>query len=394
MKKYLFDLALMMMGASLFTSCLNNDNNDNTPQKVTVTSGAFIINNGQKNKNNGSLTFFDYQSESATTTLVGGSGLGDTPNDACLMGDTIFVVGSTDNMIFLVNRKSLNMIDYVSTTELMGEAEGYSPRAITSFNNKLYFTTYGTPDTNGGYVAELNPKTLQVERKFKVGSAPEGLAFGGTSSEVYLYVCNSDFAHGGGSISKINMATGAVDEIKNEKVQNPQKLFVIGEVLYVLDWGHYTDDYSQQLDAGLYCVADGSASLLVKDATDADNVVIYVNGQAVGYEIITFNYPYGSTTATYSKFNTYTGQTTSLVLSGDSNYKIESPSAIGVDPLSGNIIIASRTINKDTGYADYTMPGFANMYTNSGQYIEGSHFETGIEPHKIGFTLDQTVVSY
>ena len=388
MKKYLFGMALMMMGASLFTSCLSNDNNnDNTPQKVTVTSGAFIINNGQWNKNNGSLTFFDYSSVSAQTVLKDGA-LGDTPNDAYLLGDTIFVVGSTDNTIFLVNRKTLSLIDYVSTTEEMGEEDGVNPRAITGYNNKLYFTTYG------GYVGELNPKTLQVERKFKVGPAPEGLAFGGTTSQVYLYVCNSNYGYGGGYISRINMTTGTTDKIENEKVQNPQKLFVIGEVLYVLDWGHYTDDYSQQLDAGLYCVADGSASLLVKDATDADNVVIYVNGQAVGYEIITFNYPYGSTTATYSKFNTYTGQTTSLVLSGDSNYKIESPSAIGVDPLSGNIIIASRTINKETGYADYTMPGFANMYTNSGQYIEGTHFQTGVEPHKIGFTLDQTVVSY
>jgi hypothetical protein len=388
MKKYLLSLALMMMGASLFTSCLSNDNNnDNTPQKVTVTSGAFIINNGQWNKNNGSLTFFDYKSTSATTTLMGGSGLGDTPNDACLLGDTIFVVGSTDNMIFLVNRKSLSMIDYVSTTELMGESEGYSPRAITAFNNKLYFTTYG------GYVGELNPKTLQVERKFKVGSAPEGLAFGGTSSEVYLFVCNSDYGNGDGSISRINMTTGSIDEIKNDKVKNPQKIFAIGTDLYVLDWGHY-DEMWNQIGAGLYYMYNGTATQVVKDATDADNVVIYVNGQAVGYEIITFNYPYGSTTATYSKFNTYTGQTTSLVLSGDSNYKIESPSAIGVDPLSGNIIIASRTINKETGYADYTMPGFANMYTNSGQYIEGTHFQTGVEPHKIGFTLDQTVVSY
>ena len=28
MKKYLFGMALMMMGASLFTSCLSNDNNN------------------------------------------------------------------------------------------------------------------------------------------------------------------------------------------------------------------------------------------------------------------------------------------------------------------------------------------------------------------------------
>lgn len=385
MKKYLLSLASMMMGAFLFTSCLGDNKSDDTPQTITTTSGAFIINNGQWNKNNGSLTFFDYKTTSAQTVLKNG-GLGDTPNDAYLMGDTIFVVGSTDNTIFLVNRKTLSLIDYVSTTEEMGEKDGVNPRAITGYNNKLYFTTYG------GYVGELNPKTLQVERKFKVGPAPEGLAIGGTTSQAYLYVCNSNYDKGDGSISKIKMPSGEIMEpIKNDKVQNPQKLFVIGEDLYVLDWGHYTD--TQQLDAGLYRVADGSASLLVKDATGADAVVIYYGGQAVGYEIVTFNYPYGSTKPTFSKYNTYTGTVTSLTLTNDSDYKIVSPAAIGVDPLTGNIVIASRTIG-DTGYADYTLPGFANMYTNEGVYIENTHFQTGVEPHMIGFTLDKTVVTY
>lgn len=387
MKKYLLSLASMMMGAFLFTSCLGDNKSDDTPRTITTTSGAFIINNGLQHNNNGSLTYFDYKTKIATQTLKGFDGLGDTPNDAYVMGDTIFVVSDTENMIFLVNRKNLTIIDYVSTTEEMGEADGVSPRAITGYNNKLYFTTYG------GYVGELNPKTLQVERKFKVGSAPEGLAIGGTTSQAYLYVCNSNYGKGDGSISKIKMPSGEIMEpIKNDKVQNPQKLFVIGEDLYVLDWGHFTD--TQQLDAGLYSIYGSNVKQVVKDATGADAVVIYYNGQAVGYEIITFNYPWGNTSPTYSKYNTYTDQTTILTLSNDNGYKIESPCAIGVDPLSGYIIIASRTISKETGYADYTVPGFANMYTNDGVYIEGTHFQTGVEPHMIGFTLDKTVVTY
>ena len=78
MKKYFLSLASMMMGAFLFTSCLGDNKNDTTPQTITTTSGAFIINNGQWNKNNGSLTFFDYKTTSAQTVLKNG-GLGDTP---------------------------------------------------------------------------------------------------------------------------------------------------------------------------------------------------------------------------------------------------------------------------------------------------------------------------
>ena len=57
MKKYILSFAMMVMGASLLTSCLNdNDNNNNQPVKIPITTGLYVVNNGQWNKNNGSLT--------------------------------------------------------------------------------------------------------------------------------------------------------------------------------------------------------------------------------------------------------------------------------------------------------------------------------------------------
>jgi hypothetical protein len=396
MKKYLFSLMMLAMGSALVTSCISDDDNNKHSGSITetYTSGVYVINNGSWGQNNGSLTFFDYGTQQTRQLLNGVGGLGDTPNDAYTKGDTIFVVGSTDNTIFVVNRKDFSMIKAISTTETMGATEGYNPRHITGYGNNIYFTTYG------GYVGIIDAKNLQVSQiKYQVGSGPEGLAVGGSSREPFLYVANSDYGYGNASISKINLSSGTVEEIKNEKIQNPQEVIPYGDDLFILDWGHYTEDYSQQLDAGLYYYRNGTVDKIIEDATGVGVGMVYLNGTTiVGYNLVTFNAPYGSASKpTYSMFNTYTGTMNTLTLSGDQGYEIFSPAAIAVDPVRGYIIIASRQKDPDSSaefpYASYTLPGYANMYTSSGEYIKNSHFETGIEPHKIDFVFDSQIIT-
>lgn len=392
MKKYILSFAMMVMGASLLTSCLNdNDNNNNQPVKIPITTGLYVVNNGQWNKNNGSLTYFDYTTLKAQQLFSGVGELGDTPNDAYTKGDTIFIVVSTDNMIVAYNKKTNSVIDRISTTDEMGATEGYTPRHIIGYGDNIFFTTYG------GYVARLDAKTLTVTDKAQVGSAPEGLTLGGTQAAPVLYVCNSDYGYGNASISKIPLASngnlGKAETITNENIRNPQDIVAVGDALYYLDWGHYTEDYSKQLDAGLYYYENGISKKIIENATGWGVGMIYVNSYVVGYNFVTFNDPYGNEgKPTYSMFNTYTRGTTTLTLKGDSGYEIFSPAAIGVDPLTGNIVIASRSKDPDTGYASYTLPGYANIYNSEGNYIKGTNFQTGIEPHAIGFTIGSQLI--
>lgn len=397
MKKYLFSLMMMVMSGALVTSCVSDDdnNNGNNTTTINVTSGLYVVNNGSWGQNNGSLTYFDYATLKEQQLLSGGSGLGDTPNDAYTKGDTIFVVGSTENTIFVLNKKDFSIIKRISTTEGMGEAEGATPRHITGYGNNIYFTTYG------GYVGIIDANNLTMSQiKYQVGSAPEGLTVGGTAADPVLYVANSDYGYGNASISKINLTSGTVEEIKNEKIQNPQEIVAIGNELFILDWGHYTEDYSQQLDAGLYYYYNGNIQQLIPDATGLGVGIVYINDQVVGYLLATFNAPYGSTSKpTYSTYNTYTGQRSSLILSGEpSGAEIFSPAAIAVDPIRGNIVIASRQRDPDSSdeypYASYTLPGYANMYTTNGEYVKDTHFQTGVEPHMIGFTFTKQEVFY
>lgn len=395
MKKYLFSFMTMVMGAALVTSCVSDDDSDkgNNTAKIVVTSGLYVVNNGTWGQNNGSLTYFDYSTLKEEQLLSGANGLGDTPNDAYSKGDTIFVVGSTENTIFVVNRKDFSIIKRISTVAEMGETEGATPRHITGYGNNIYFTTYG------GYVGIIDAKSLAVSQiKYKVGSAPEGLSVGGTANEPVLYVANSDYGYGNASISKINLGNGTVEEIKNEKIQNPQEIVALGNELYILDWGHYDDSWNQ-VDAGLYYYYNGNAKQLIANATGLGVGMVYVNDQVVGYQLVTFNDPYGSTSKpTYNTYNTYTGFTGTLNLSGDKGIEIFSPAAIAVDPIRGHIAIASRPKDPESSdefpYASYTLPGYVNMYSSSGEYIKDTHFQTGVEPHMIGFAFNSQTITY
>lgn len=391
MKKYYLSFLMMAMGAVLVTSCLSDDNSDkNDSSTIVTTTGLYVINNGTWNQNNGSMTYFDYEKLTATQVLQGAGGLGDTPNDAYTKGDTIFVVGSTENTIFAIDKKNLNIIRQVSTTAEMGEAEGYNPRHITGYNNKLYFTTYG------GYVGELDANSLSLTNKWKVGSAPEGIAIGGTSAAPILLVANSDYGYGNASVSKITISSGQVETITNEKIRNPQEILADENGFYFLDWGYYDENWNQK-EAGLYYYVNSSKSVskIISDATGMGVGLVYLNGYAVGYNIVTFNDPYGNTgKPTYTRFNSYFKTTDQLSLYGDTGMEIISPAAIAVDPVTGNIVIASRSKDPDTGYTSYTLPGYANMYSSEGRYIENSHFQTGIEPHMIGFTLGKVTINY
>lgn len=361
----------MVMGANLLTGCSENDSEDNIPAMVTITKGVFVVNNGSSYQSiDGSLTYLDYTSSTVNQDiykLANGKSLGGTPNDVIVYGQKVYVAGSDEHTIFVLDVRNGKELKLLRTTDLLGVEEGKTPRRIVAYGDKVYFTTYG------GYVAAIDTIDFNLQSKYQVGSAPEGLTIVGNGKDQgTLYVANSDYGYGNGSISKIDLTTGNVTEIKNDKVKNPQEIAVAGDALYVLDWGQYSDDWTQQLDAGVYMISGNDASLVVPNAT----------GMAVaGNKIFTFNDPWGGSGATYCTYDINSNQTTTLDLSGDSAHRLISPCAISIDHMTGHIYIASRQLDPDTGYPSYTLPGFVNVYTFYGEFLES--FNAGVEPHKI-----------
>ena len=384
MKKYLLSLAVMAMGSTLLTGCLGDDSNNNTPAEVPVTKGVFIINNGSSYQSiDGSLTYINYATMTPSAQqnvyqMVNGESLGGTANDVLVYGQKVYIVGFDENIIFVLDARNSKELKKVSTIDLLGEADGKGPRRLAAFDGKVYFTTYGNGDK--GSVAAIDTTSFALQKQYQVGSYPEGLAFGiDDTNTVTLYVANSNYAKGNGSISKIDITSGNVTNTEFEKVKNPQEIAVetTGN-LYVLDYGYY--DANNQHDAGVYKISGNNVSLAVPNAT----------GMAVyGPFIYTFNDPFGGATGpSYSVYDISSNYSTTLNLSGDSEHPIVSPAAIAVDPNTGNIFIASRQKDPDTGYPVY-LPGFVNVYqgyglnANPGQFVES--FQTGVEPHKIEF---------
>ena len=373
MKKYLLSFAVMLMGSTLLTGCIESDNDNNTQTEYVVTKGVLVINNGNYyNGIDGSLSFLDFGTNPISVQQnvyknANGESLGGTPNDVMAYGDKIYITGSDENTVFVLNAKTFKLIEKINTIQDMGAEEGYCPRHLEAYGSNVFVTTYG------GYVAVIDTLNLNIRDMYKVGSAPEGMAIGGTSdSDVYLYVANSDYGNGNGSIS----------EIKNNMIHNPQQLAVAGDVVYVLDWGYYDENWMQK-DAGVYMINGSIVSKVVPDATGM---------AASGQSIVTYNYPYGSSKPTYSIYNIVYGSLSNFTLSGGNS--IESPCAINIDPNTGFIYLASRVIDPDTGYPSYTMPGFINIYNGNGQFVAETSYATGVEPHAIAFTYGVAKIQY
>jgi len=336
--------------------------------EIVVTNGMLILNNGNYyNGIDGSLTYVDfnqnpYDVKQEVYNKVNGESLGGTPNDVLAYGKKIYIAGSDEHAVFVLDARNFKLIEKISTTDDMGEADGANPRHLIAYGDKVFVSTYG------GYVGVIDTLSLSICNKYKVGSYPEGMAISETAAGVSLYVANSDYGMGNGSISKINLTSGFISEFTNDKIHYPQQLAVVGDDIYVLDGGHYDDNWIQQ-DTGVYMINGSSVKKLIPDAT----------GMAVaGYSMITYNCPYGSNTLSYSIYNIAYGTMSHFYLTGDGINPIYNPCAISMDPNTGCVYIASRQKDPDTNYPSYSTPGYVNVYNSTGQYI--SSFSTGIEP--------------
>ena len=162
MKKNLLSFAVMAMGATLLTGCLGDDSKGgDTPAEIVVTKGAFVINNGSSYQSiDGSLTYLDFSTNTAEQNVykkVNGKSLGGTPNDVMVYGQKVYIVGSDENTIFVLDVRNFKELAEVSTTDLLGDADGNTPRRIAAYEDKVYFTTYG------GYVAAIDILLVEGE---------------------------------------------------------------------------------------------------------------------------------------------------------------------------------------------------------------------------------------
>lgn len=358
------------MSVALFSACVsNNDNRSNDPYPVVMTNGVFVVGSGNQNNGiPGSLSYFDYTSQTATKDIfssVNGQSLGMTANDVLRYGDKVYVVVDGENSVFVLNAKTLRMIHRITMTDvlMLGEEKGVSPRCITADGDNIYVSTYG------GYVAAIDTVSFQKKDEYKAGPYPEGVAV----NRGYLYVANSDYGNGNASISVINLSTKATTEIKNENIRNPQEIAVAGSDIYYLDWGAFgpAPTYAQE-HAGVYLISGENVKQIIPNAT---GMTCYDT------KIYTFNDPYGATGgASYTVYDIYSGISIPIDLKD-----IDSPAAIGIDPVTGYLFVASRQMDTSEWgtFPSYTKDGYVNFYDSS--FTKKGSFTCGVGPTRIAF---------
>lgn len=370
MKKYLLGLAVLLMGTAVMTSC-SDDNDGPETYLQEYSTGAYVVNSGNmRNKIESSLTAIDYASSTATQGVfkaANGRSLGDTANDGIVYGNKIYLAVDKENTIEVIDKTTKKSIKQINTTELLGKAEGADPRHIIADGGKVYFTTYG------GYVAAVDTTDFALQKKWQVGSYPEGLVIGKGN----LYVANSNYGNGGGNISCINLSNDNVETKNIEGVNNPTSIYYAAGLLYVLDNQYYDASFNAYGENSLRTVefaegksqkvADGNYAACVTTgaATTARTSV-----EEVRPHFFVLNAPYGGTPSV-SVFVAGITQPQPMTLSE----MPVSPCGIFADPLNGHIFVLSYRLG-DSGYADYNGNGYVVEYDSAGQKLH--EYETGV----------------
>lgn len=364
MKKYLLSFAVLLMGASVLTSC-DDDDESYVPRPVAVNNGVYVVNSGNKSSGiDGSLTYVSAETWVATEdafSAVNNRNLGLTANDGIVYGSKLYVVVTGENSIEVIDNNTLKSIKRISTTDVMGEDKGKQPRHLTAYGNCIFVSTYD------GYVAAIDTVSFTATATYQVGSFPEGLsAYNGI-----LYVANSDYGDGNNpSLSIVNLKTNEVTEFKHDLITNPVGIVANEYGLFVLDYGTYDGN---QLNAGVRKVNGESVS-----------IVAAATAMAVGgTKIYTVNAPYSypAVTPSYEVYDMATGATSTFIADGNSDTNPDapfSPSAIAADPVRGYVYIASYQKNPDTGYAGYAIAGQLYVYDINGNLVKTC--KTGVGP--------------
>ncbi len=189
----------LLLGAGIllaFTACNKEDN----PAKPDTgfRYGAFVVNEGSFNGNNGSVSYIDLDSSHIINNLfqkINGRTPGDVVESFCVAGDKGVIVVNNSGKVEVVN---------LETFASIGTVSGFSyPRyALPVSDNKLYLTN----GAFAGKVYVIDLSSLAVTDSIDVGMGPENLV----KKDHLVYVANSGGWSHDSTVSVIDINTDKV----------------------------------------------------------------------------------------------------------------------------------------------------------------------------------------
>ncbi len=361
MKKYISFAAMAAFAALTLTSC---DDKDEAPElkEVTTSEGVFVINSGnQSGKIDGSLTYYDYDTKTATQNVyqaANNKSLGVTLPGCVVYGSKIYVVGSVESTVFIADRENLKEIATVKTEV---DGAGVKGRHAVAGNGFVYVTSYANT------VFAIDTLSNRITKTFKSGDYSDGICY----LDGYLYTGDTDYGrygketHGTPSVTKINVATGESTIITNDKFRNPTDIVAVDGRIFVQDKGYYGGANGGQIEQNLYeLAADGSIKKEICAASTiaAGNDKIYI-----------IDAPYKGDAPTYKVYDVKTGTLSTFCTGSEIAY----PNMVSVDPVKNIVFITSYQLKAGSTSADYKAAGYVVMYDGTSGACLGQ-FDCGV----------------
>ncbi len=336
-------VALSLLAGFALTSCSDDDDEKMGGEVVKTDASFYIVNAGSYYSGiNGTLDYVTVDGDSYTYTAgvfetATGLGLGNTPQDAVIYGDKMYIAVYASNRVLVVNKNTLAQEAEITTN---------SPRDIVAYEGNVYVDNYD------GYVSRIDTTTLKVDATVEVGPNPEEMAI----ANGYLYVTNSDGMNylnsyaDGKSVSKVNLATFE-EETKIAVGLNPTKAVATqdGSVFIVAMGDYYLTPATVQL---------------IDVANNVSDVCAGTNLAANGNNLYVLNAPYGASEITYTKYNVQPTaiETASVVEVAKATLEdIVSASCFAINPVNKDLYVGSYSLGEH-GYADYYSNGYINVY--------------------------------
>jgi YVTN family beta-propeller protein len=225
---------LLSASVLLFLASSCNKDDDPSPETPKVTTGVYVLNEGNFGGNNASLSYYSLATKTATTDYFeknNGYGLGDTGNDILLYGGKIYIVMNVTSTVEIADAFTAKSIRQLSFRQPGGANR--EPRYAVPYKNKVFVSSYD------GTVAVIDTTSLSIEKYITVGKNPDGMVISGDK----LYVSNS-----GGLTADFDSTISVIDPVALTELQkikvgkNPGSITADNSGnLYVACAGNYYD---------------------------------------------------------------------------------------------------------------------------------------------------------
>ncbi len=185
MKQAIFITTIIGIAGILFYACKKNDDfglqRKGGNDTYTKTTGVYIVNEGNFNAANSSVSFFNPENETIANNIFSSKNqrpLGDVAQSITIYQDTAFIVVNNSGKIEVVN-----LDDFSSINTIKGFT---SPRYMKVINkNKAYVS-----DLYDERMAIINPSTCKITGYIDLGFTSEKIAVRGTQAFVINWTGN------------------------------------------------------------------------------------------------------------------------------------------------------------------------------------------------------------